>query len=433
MENAALVGAGFVAVFVLLFLGVPIAFGMGIVGVIGFAILVGLEPALSMAAQLTYANVYDYSYAVLPLFLLMGNFIAKSGMSQHLYDASYAYLGHRRGGLAMATIAACAGFAAVCGSSVATAATMANVAMPSMRRYGYADSLATGTIAAGGTLGILIPPSVIMVIYGLMTETDIAKLFMAGVLPGLLGALLYIVTIFLLVQFRPELGPAGERSSWSRRLATTKNIWGVLLLFLVVIGGIYTGLFTPTEAGGVGAAGAFLFALFRRALSVRIVLDVLMETAQTATAMFVLLIGALLFSNYLEVSGFPALMLDWIKGLDVAPIVIILVIMAIYIVLGCILESLSMMLLTVPIFFPVISSLGFDPVWFGILIVVVIEISLITPPIGLNVFMLKAMMPEVPIGTIFRGVGPFILADVIRLAIVVFAPAFVLFLPTHMG
>ncbi|MBM3510850.1 MAG: TRAP transporter large permease [Alphaproteobacteria bacterium] len=428
-----LVALGFIAVFILLFLGIPIAFGMGIVGVVGFAILVGLDPALSMVAQLTFANVYDYSYAVLPLFLLMGNFIARSGMSQHLYDASYAYLGHRRGGLAMATIAACAGFAAVCGSSVATAATMANVAMPSMRRYGYADSLATGTIAAGGTLGILIPPSVIMVIYGLMTETDIAKLFMAGVLPGILGAVLYIVAILIQVQARPALGPAGERSSWRTRLATTKGVWGVFVLFVLVIGGIYTGLFTPTEAGGVGAAGAFLFALSRRALTVRIVLDVLAETARTAAAMFVLLIGALMFSNYLEVSGFPALMLNWIKSLEVAPIVVILVIMAIYVVLGCILESLSMMLLTVPIFFPIISSLGYDPVWFGILIVVVIEISLITPPIGLNVFMLKAMMPEVPVTTIFRGVMPFIAADIVRLAIVVFAPAFVLFLPANMG
>lgn len=425
--------AGFAIFLALALIRVPMAFAMGIVGFGGVAYMLSFNAASSMIGQITYETGMSYTLSVIPLFILMGNFVVRARLSDEIYHAAYCFLGHRRGGLAMSTIVASAGFGAICGSSIATAATFSKVSYPSMRRYGYADALAAGSIAAGGTLGILIPPSVIMVIYGILTETSVGKLFIAGILPGIAGTVLLCLAVRWMVWRDPAAGPPAEPHPWAERWASLRHVWPMIGLFVLVIGGIYTGLFTPTEAGGVGAAGAFLFALSRRALTVRIVLDVLAETARTAAAMFVLLIGALMFSNYLEVSGFPALMLNWIKSLEVAPIVVILVIMAIYVVLGCILESLSMMLLTVPIFFPIISSLGYDPVWFGILIVVVIEISLITPPIGLNVFMLKAMMPEVPVTTIFRGVMPFIAADIVRLAIVVFAPAFVLFLPANMG
>ena len=430
--SLALALAGFAALFTLLFLGVPLAFGMASVGAVAFAFLVGVGPSLAMVAQIAFDTVITYSFSVLPLFILMGSFVSKSGLSQELYDAAYAFLGHRRGGLAMATIAACGGFAAVCGSSLAAAATMSKVAMPPMRRYGYADSLATGAIAAGGTLGILIPPSVVLVIYGIMTETDIGKLFIAGIVPGILSITLYIGAISIMTRINPSIGPRGERVNWRGRLHALRAVWGILVLFIIVLGGIYFGVFTPTEAAGIGASGAFLFALARRRLSVRGVIEVLMETAQITSMMFIVLIGAILFSNFLEVSGMPRMIAEWIATLEVAPIVVILVILAIYIGLGCVLESLSMMLLTLPIFYPVAQALGFDLVWFGILVVVVIEIGLITPPIGVNVFMLKAMLPDVPVTSIFRGVAPFIGADFVRLALLLFVPGIVMFLPNLM-
>ena len=425
--------AGFAILFVLLFLGLPIGFGMMLVGVGGFAYLVAWGPALALLGQTAFDTVLTYSLSVVPLFILMGKLITEARLSDELYRACYAFLGRWRGGLAMATVAACGGFSAVCGSSLATAATMAKVAVPSMRQYGYADSLAAGSIAAGGTLGILIPPSVILVLYGIMTENDIGALFIGGILPGLLGVLLYILAVATTTAFNPETGPPGEDVAWPERLAALSRIWAIMLLFLVVIGGIYLGVFTPTEAAGVGAGGAFLFALARRALTWRILIDVLVDTARTTSMLFIVLIGALMFSNFINVAGFPAALSGWLDAAAWPPLTVLFAIMAIYVVLGCVLESLSMMLLTVPIFYPIIVGLGFDPIWFGILVVVVIEISLITPPIGLNVFVIKAVLPDVPTGSIFRGVIPFILADLVRLAIIIFVPGLVLFLPGLMA
>ena len=424
---------GFACVFLLLFSGVPIAVGMAVVGFAGFAILVNTNAAMAMVGQTVFENAANYEYAVLPLFVLMGNYVARSGLSDDLYRMSRAFLGHFRGGLAMATVLACGGFSAVCGSSLATAATMSKVAMPPMRQNGYADSLATGSIAAGGTLGILIPPSTIMVIYGIMTNSDIGKLMIAGVIPGLVTVTLYIVTVGVVCALKPSLGPAVPVASWTERLHTLKRIWGVLALFLLVMGVIYLGVCTPTEAAGIGAAGAFFFALLRRNMRFADHVDVLAETGRTTAMMFVVLFGAMIFNNFINVARMPQLAAQWVQSLGLSPLMVLLVIIAIYLVLGCILESFSMILLTVPIFYPVVQALGFDPIWFGIVIVIVTEISLISPPVGMNVFVIRAVMPDVPVTTIFRGVFPFLAADALRLALFIFVPATVMFLPNLMG
>ncbi len=422
----------FVALFTLLFLGLPLGFALALVGVCGFAWLVDWAPALAMVGQVAVDTVLSYSFSVLPLFILMGAFLSSSKLADDLYATCYAFLGHRRGGLALATILACGGFAAVCGSSTAAAATMARVAVPPMRRYGYDVGFATGTVAAGGTLGILISPSVIMVIYGLITENDIGKLFIAGILPGVVAIVLYMAAVGAVTTVRPELGPPGQRVPWPARLRALRGVWGVLVLFVLVIGGIYSGVFTPNEAAGIGAMGAFLIAVARRSISWRSVVEVLTETARTTAMMFFVIIGALLFSNFVTVGGLPNALARWVGSLDVAPIAVLLVIVAIYLVLGCLLDSISMVLLTVPIFYPIVHHLGFDPIWFEIILVVVVEIGLITPPIGINVFMVQAMVPDVSVGTVYKGVYPFIVADVIRLAILIAIPAITLFLPSLM-
>lgn len=431
---------GFAAVLALVFLRMPIAIAMGLVGVAGYSQLTGFKAAVSMAARLIIDTAQDYGLSVVPLFILMGLFVNKGGLSRELYQVSYAFLGHLRGGLAMATIVACAGFSAICGSSLATAATMSKVAMPQMREYGYADRLSTASIAAGGTLGILIPPSVILVIYGLLTETSIGKLFIAGIIPGLIGVLFYLLAVRYTVARDPEAGPAGERTIWKDRIIALRGVWAVLLLFFLVIGGLYGFLdvwpvnltFSPTEAAGMGAGGAFLIALSRGNLSFADVREVLVETAHTTAALFTVLIGAWIFSNFINLAGLPEQLLSRIAETGFGPMAVMLMILLVYIVLGCVFESLSMLLLTVPIFFPLVTSLGFDPVWFGVIVVVVTEISLITPPVGLNVFVLKGVVGDVSTATIFRGVTPFWMVDIVRLALLLFAPWLVLVLPNSM-
>lgn len=423
---------GFAILLLLVFLRLPIAFAMGLVGFVGFALQTNIRASLSMVGRLVIDTGQDYGLSVVPLFILMGLFVNRAGLSTELYRASYAFLGHFRGGLAMATIVACGGFSAICGSSLATAATMSRVAMPPMRKYGYADGLAAASIAAGGTLGILIPPSVILVIYGLLTEQSIGKLFIAGIVPGLLGILFYMLAIRFAVARSPAAGPAGERSGWRERLVALRGVWAVLFLFLLVIGGIYGGVFTPTEAAGIGAGGAFLIALARRALSLYDLTEVLMDTARTTAMLFSVLIGALIFSNFVNRAGLPDALLALVTGFDVSPLLVMCLILLVYIVLGCVFESLSMLLLTVPIFFPLVQSLGFDLIWFGIIVVVVTEISLITPPVGLNVFVLRGVLGDVSTGTIFRGVTPFWLVDILRLALLVLVPSLSLWLPSLM-
>ena len=431
---------GFVAVFVLVLMRIPIAFAMGLVGMIGLVYETNNRAAISMVGRLIIDTSQDYGLSVIPLFILMGLFVNKGGISRELYNVSNAFLGHLRGGLAMATIVACGGFAAICGSSLATAATMSKVAMPEMRKYGYSDSLSTASIAAGGTLGILIPPSVVLVIYGLLTETSIGKLFVAGIIPGGLGILLYLVAVKITVMRNPDAGPAGPRATLRERMGALRNVWAVLLLFGLVIGGLYGALnfwpihlaFSPTEAAGMGAAGAFLIALARGGISWRGMREVLEETTLTTASLFSVLIGAWIFSNFVNLAGLPEGLLAAVTALDLEPWAVMCLILLIYLALGCIFESLSMLLLTVPIFFPLVTSLGFDPVWFGIIVVVVTEISLITPPVGLNVFVLKNVIGDVTTGTIFRGVTPFWIMDIIRLILLLVFPTLVLFLPSQM-
>jgi len=428
---------GLAAVLILSLLRVPIAIAMSVVGIIGYAMETSLSASISMAARLITDASQDYSLTVVPLFVLMGLFVNKGGMADELYEAAYSFLGHLRGGLAMATIVACGGFSAISGSSLATAATMSRVAMPQMRRFGYKDTLSTGSIAAGGTLGILIPPSVILIIYGLLTETSIGKLFLAGIVPGGLGILLYLVAVRYAVWRDPSAGPAGERSSFRQRMQALRGVWAILLLFFVVIGGLYGALdfwpihitFSPTEAAGVGATGAFLISLFRGQMRLRDITSALSEAVTTTASLFAVLIGAWIFSNYVNMAGLPNQLQTLVLSWGTSPFLVMAMIILIYVLLGCVFESMSMLLLTVPVFFPVIVALGFDPVWFGIVVVVVVEISLITPPVGLNVFVLKRVVNNVSTGTIFKGVTPFWIVDLIRLAILVGIPAVTLVLP----
>lgn len=420
---------GFAAMFVLTLLRIPIAFSMAIVGFVGLGLIKNWNASLASATAVIYETGFSYALSVVPLFILMGNFVTRAGMSQELYRAAYTLIGHWRGGLAMSTVVACGGFSAICGSSLATAATMSKVAMPSMRKFHYSEGLAAGSIAAGGTLGIMIPPSVIMVIYGLMTETNIGSLFAAGILPGALAVSCYMGAVAWTTWRDPKSGPPGERSIWAERWRALRDIWGVVALFVLVLGGIYGGVFTPTEAAGVGAAGGFFFALARRALTWKTLFAVLIESARTTAMLFVILIGALIFANFINFTTMPGDLRAFVGQFELHPVMVVIAMCAIYIVLGCMLESLSMILLTVPLFFPLISHLGLDPVWFGIVVVTVVEISLITPPVGMNVFVLRTLLPEIPLGTMFRGVGPFIVADFVRLAVLIAFPIISLLLP----
>lgn len=417
---------------VLIFLRLPIAFAMALIGAGGMLVLNGPRAAMGIMTQTTSEVAAASNLAVLPLFVLMGSLVTHSGMSQGLYRAAHAMVGHFRGGLAMATVLACGGFSTICGSSLATAATMTRLAMPEMREHKYADSLAAGSIAAGGTLGILIPPSIIMVIYGMLTGESVGKLFFAGVLPGILTIVLYMAAIALMTRLRPELGPPGQRSTWMQRLVAMRGVWSVALLFVVIMGGIYLGIFTPNEAAGVGAAGALVFALANGSLNAKSLGKVLLESAEITAVMFLVLIGALIFANFMNEVGFAKGLTRMVSDLSVNRYVILLIIVAIYLVLGCFFESISMIMLTVPIFYPVMQSLGFDMIWFGILVVVLTEIGMITPPIGLNLFVIKSVMPDVATNDIIRGVVPFLGADVVRLVLLICFPAISLFLPSIM-
>ncbi|HLR13415.1 MAG TPA: TRAP transporter large permease [Burkholderiaceae bacterium] len=422
-----LIGLG--ALLALMMAGLQIGFAMLVVGAAGIAAIIGPKAALGMLGQVPAADTMSYTLSVLPMFVLMGVFVDRGGLSQELFDACQGFLGGQRGGLAMATIAACGGFSAVCGSSLATTGTMGKVAIPSMRRYGYADSLAAGTVTAGGTLGILIPPSVILVLYGIMTGTDIGLLFIAGLLPGLIAITLYILTIAVLTRRRPELGPSVALPPMRERLIRLRRVFPVLVLFVVIIGGIYMGLFTPTEAAGVGSFGALLFAMWRRTLTFQQFIDCLVESARITAVLFIVLIGALLFSNFVNLAGLPNALQALVQDLGLSPLATIAIMMVMYLIMGCFLESLSMMLLTVPIFFPMVMGLGYHPIWFGIIVVMVMELALITPPVGLNLFVLKSTAPDISLGTIYRGVMPFVLVDIFRLTLFILVPSIILILP----
>ncbi|MYM57579.1 TRAP transporter large permease [Thalassovita mangrovi] len=415
--------------FLLLLLEVPIAIAMLAVGIGGFASIVGLPAAGYMAADSAYRTVHSYNLSVIPLFILMGNLINRAEISKELFDFAYRFVGHLRGGLAIATVISGGMFSAVCGSSLATAATMGRIAYPSMKRYGYDDGLASGSIAAAGTLGIMVPPSVALIVYGVLTQTDIGKLFIAGVVPGILGALLYIGAVMFSTRVHPNSGPAGERSSWGERFNALKSVGAVVVLFGIVIGGIYGNLFTPTEAAGVGSVGALAITLWRRKLTLRSFFETLGETAVMSATIFFILVGAQIFGNFINVAGFTAALQSLVAGLDLPAWAMMMLIILLYVVLGCVLESMSMLLLTIPIIYPLVLSLGFDPIWFGIIVVTLIEIALITPPVGMNVYILQGVLPGVPLKRMFAGVGYFVLADIIRIALLLLLPGLVLWLP----
>jgi tripartite ATP-independent transporter DctM subunit len=420
---------GLLAMLILAFARVPLAIAMGLVGFAGLWWMRGLNPAMASVTSTVYESGFEYTLSVVPLFILMGNFVTRAGMSRELYRAAYTLVGHFRGGLGMATVMACAGFGSVCGSSIATAATMTKVAYPSMKEHGYSGQLAAGAIAAGGTLGILIPPSTILVIYGLVTETNIGKLFAAGLIPGILAVVMMCLTIAFLTWRKPELGPAAERSSWAERLSAFKDVWAVAVLFVVVMGGIYGGVFTTTEGAGVGAFGAFLIALLRGSLNFKVTLEILTDSARTTGMLFMILVGALVFANFMNFTSMPNDLKNLVSSHNISPMTVMIFICAIYIILGAAMEELSIVLLTLPVFFPLVVSLGFDPVWFGIVIVLVVMIGLISPPVGMNMFVVRNMLPELSTMTVFKGVLPFVYTLIAVLALLVAFPQIALFLP----
>src|SRR5271155_2343603 len=395
MSTDAVAVLGFVALFALILWRVPVGMAMGLVGVSGFGYLVGGTPALKLVGQTSMRTVTDYTFGVIPMFLLMGTFVSNSGMSRELFRAANGFVGHLRGGLGIATVAACGGFAAICGSSVATAATFATVAYPEMRRFGYPQSFATGVIAAGGTLGAMLPPSTVLAVYGIITEQDIGKLFIAGIIPGVLAAAMDMITVVIIGKVRPNFLPATPRHSWTERFAGLRDIWATLMLFVFVIGGLYGGLFTPTEAGGVGAGGALIIGVLRGRLGGQAIRRSLLQATRTAAAVFTVLVGAILFGYFLTVTQVPQKVTEFLTGLGLGRYGVLALIMAMYLVLGCLMDAMAMIILTVPIIFPVITTLGFDPIWFGIIIVMTVELGLIHPPVGMNVFVIKSVVQDV--------------------------------------
>ncbi len=424
---------GFVSLFVLMLLRVPVGMAMGLVGVTGYSYIVGPGPALKLVGQTSMRTVTDYTFGVIPMFMLMGALVSVSGVSRELFKAANSMIGHLRGGLGVATVLACGGFAAICGSSVATAATFSAVAYPEMRRFNYPQSFSTGVIAAGGTLGAMLPPSTVLAVYAILTQQDIGKLFMAGILPGLLAMLMYVLTIAIIVRVRPNWLPAGELKPWNERLQDVKAVWAPLVLFIFVIGGLYGGFFTPTEAGGVGASGAFILGLVRRKLDGPKIKEALLSATRTAAAVFTVLIGALLFGYFLTITQSPQKLTAFLTGLGVGRYGVLALIMLMYLVLGCLMDAMAMIILTVPIIFPVVVAMGFDPIWFGIIIVMTVELGLIHPPVGMNVFVIKSVVKDVSFTTIFKGVLPFVATDIIRLIILIAFPIIALWLPGRMG
>ncbi len=432
MSPDAVAVIGFVVLFILMLLRVPVGMAMGLVGVSGYAYLVGAGPALKLVGQTSMRTVTDYTFGVIPMFILMGAFVYVSGVSRELFRAANMLVGHLRGGLGFATVVACGGFAAISGSSVATAATFSAVAYPEMRRYGYPQSFSTGVIAAGGTLGAMLPPSTVLAVYGIITQQDIGKLFIAGVLPGVLAMSMYVMTIAVIVLLRPKFLPAGMPSSLGERLRGLRDIWAPLVLFAFVIGGLYGGVFTPTEAGGVGASGAFILGVVRRRLSWAQTREALLLATRTAAAVFTVLIGALLFGYFLTITQTPQKVTEFLTGLGVGNYGVLALIMLMYLALGCLMDAMAMIILTVPIIFPVVTALGFDPIWFGVIIVMTVELGLIHPPVGMNVFVIKSVVKDVSFTTIFKGVLPFVATDILRLVLLISFPVIATYLPSRM-
>jgi C4-dicarboxylate transporter, DctM subunit len=436
MSRLELALLSFVVLLAMIFLRVPIGLAMLLVGLFGSVIVTGTwVPILATMKTLPYDVFSSHSLSIVPLFLLMGQFATKGGMSRALFAAAAAFLGHRRGGIAMASVGACAGFGAICGSSLATAATMAQVALPEMRRYGYSGALSTGSLAAGGTLGILIPPSVILVIYAILAEQNIIKMFIAAIIPGILAAVGYIAAIAVYVRLYPQASQIKERLSGAERASSVLEVWPVVLIFMLVIGGIYAGWFTPTEGAAVGAAGTGVMALSSGQLNLRGLGDCILGTAAATAMIFFILLGAQVYNSFLAYSQLTQFAAEWVAASGLSPWTVLFVMLLTYLVFGCVMESLSMILLTVPIFFPLIMTLDFGlgpeetALWFGVLILIVVELGLITPPVGMNIFIINSMAPGVPMQDTYRGVVPFLIAEIARVALIAAVPGITLFLP----
>jgi tripartite ATP-independent transporter DctM subunit len=427
----------FAVMLLLMVIRVPIGIAMFSVGFFGYGYLTGgnFNALLNSLKNLAYARLSNYDLVVIPLFLLMGQFATHGGLSRVLFRFVSAFLGHRRGGIAMAAIGACAGFGAICGSSLATAATMGQVALPELRRYGYSGALATGALAAGGTLGIMIPPSVPLVIYAILTQESIGKLFMAAVLPGIIAMLGYMLVVQIVVAWKPESGPAGPRVAWPERIKSLIQVLPVLLVFLVVIVGIYGGWATPTEAAAIGAAACGLIAVVSGGMRRKGLIESALGTAQATAMIYIVLLGADMMNTTLAISQMPVELADWVKGTGLAPVLIMVMILLIYIFLGCVMDALAMILLTIPIFYPMVMGLDFfglspsdKSIWFGILALMVVEVGLVHPPVGMNVYIINRLAKDVPLMETFKGVIPFLLSDAIRITLLLFFPIISLYL-----
>lgn len=421
--------AGLVLLFVLIFTKMPVGFLMALLGVVGFAHLVSLDAALSLVARDLFEVFGSYNLTVIPLFILMGQIAFHSGISSRLFKVAYTFIGHWPGGMAVATLGACTGFSAICGSTNATAATMAAVTLPEMKKYHYHDSLATGVVAAGGSLGILIPPSVIFIIYGIMTEQSIGKLFMAGVIPGILLTMLFILAVVIWVNLQPELAPRGPRTTFREKMASLAGLIETLILFTLVMGGLFMGIFTPTEAGAIGAMGTLVIAVARRNISVKGLVGALVETTRISCMVLVIVAGATIFGHFLAVTRIPFDVANWVTGFNLPSAVIMALIIGVYLVGGCFIDALAFIMLTVPIFYPVIVSMGYDPLWFGVIIVLVTQIGVITPPVGVNVYVVSGVARTVPLEVIFKGVIPMLIALVAGVMLMIPFPQIALFLP----
>ena len=425
--------AGIVGIFALLLLfliRVPIAFAMMLVGLTGFAYLADVDPALSILSQDLFDTFTSYPLSVIPMFILMGSFAHASGISKRLFSTTYSWVGSLRGGLTIATVLACAGFAAICGSTAATAATMGKIALPEMKKYNYDDALATGTVAAAGTLGILIPPSTVLIVYGILVEESIGKLFVAGIVPGIILSLLFVATVAILCARNPALGPPGPATTWTAKLKATKGIIEAAILFLLAIGGLMLGWFSPTQAGAIGAGGALLIGLVRRKLTWRDFLETGKDGLLTSCMVLFIIAGAVVFGHFLAVSTIPFKLADWVGNLAIHRMAVIGIIIFIYFLGGFFMDSLALVVVTIPIFYPIVQKLGFDPIWFGVIIVLTGEMGVITPPVGVNVFVIKGIAPEVPLNTIFGGIFPFLYAIILMTIMVVLFPEIATFLPS---
>ncbi len=414
----------------------PVAYVMTLVGFVGFSYMISLKGGLNLLSRSFYDTFSSYGLTTIPLFILMGQFAFNTGISRRLYDTAYTYLGHTRGGLAMATVTACTAFGAVCGSSPATAATMATVGLPEMRRYKYSDELATGAVASGGGLGMIMPPSVVLIVYGVLTEQSIGALFVSGIIPAILMTILFILSIYISCRLNPDLGPRGDQFTLKEKICSLTGMVDTLLVFIFVMGGMFIGLFTPTEAAAVGAFGVLLVALIRRQMTWQRFVKSLYETLRTSCMVMLLIAGAVIFGKFLAVTRIPFNIASWVGGLDMPPFMIMAAIIGVYFIGGCVMDALALIMLTIPIFYPVVMNLGYDPIWFGIIIVLVTQMGVITPPVGINVYVVygvaQSVVGEVPLESIFKGIVPFLLAVIIGTVILMIFPQLVLILPNLM-